>query len=409
MRIFIGLAEIANIAATYAKGFRALGHETYTMILSRNPFYPDAQYDIVVDDYVGAGNPNAKLTKKIVRQLKQTEFRVRKFWPILRKCDLFVFIYGFSFLPGYWDYPLLKSRGKRIISVFLGSDTRYGPAFEQEMRLLGLDQEVKPFIDYIKELPGVYFFDKLKTIQMAERYADLILSQPGNGQLQTRPYMRMNVPLDLAQLRFNVPGREIPLILHAPSNRNIKGTDYVLAAIEQLKQEGIPFEFRLIEKMPNAQLRSLLAEADIVVDELFADTVGVLSLEAMATGNVVLVHYPAEYAAVPSDCPAVNVTKDDLADKLRQVILDRELRRRLVCAGRPYVETYHDHRRVAQQILDWLEPGRIQKYDFVPTFYQNFVMPPELLKEERQKTQLLRRLQLRYRESINARNTHHSI
>ena len=299
---------------------------------------------------------------------------------------IFVFLFGTSFLPRYLDYPILRLFGKSIISVFLGSDIRHWYAFEQEMHLLGLGNEIGPLIECLKNRPGVSFLEKTRRVRAAERYADLILSQPGCGQLQTRPYMRANVPLDLSQFRFNVPEREVPLVLHIPSARGAKGTEYVLAAVEQLKREGIPFEFRLVENTPNAEVRELLAEADIVVDELLADTVGVLSLESMATGNAVLVRYPAEYARVPAGCPAVNVTKDTLVGKLREVILNRDLRRQLAYAGRPYVEAHNDHVQVTRQILDWLEPGGIQEYDFTPTFFHdNFVMSPELLREERKK------------------------
>jgi hypothetical protein len=199
---------------------------------------------------------------------------------------------------------------------------------------------------------------------------------------------------------MNVPDRVSPLVVHAPSRRDAKGTDYILAAVEQLKRDGIAFDFRLVENMPNAQVRDLLTDADIVVDELFSDTVGVLSTESMATGNAVLVHYPADYARVPPGCPAVNVTKDTVTGKLREVILDRDLRRCLAYAGRPYVEANNDHIKVAQQILDWLKPGGIKEYDFVPTFYKTFKMPPDLLAEERramranQRAKWARRLRL---------------
>lgn len=379
MRIFIGLTEICNIVATYAKGFRALGHETYTMILSKHPLYPTSQYDVVVDEHIGGNRASASYA----RSIKQQVFLLSKFPDILKKCDISLFLFGTSFIRGFLDYPILKLCGKRIVSVFAGSDVRYWYAFEQEARLLGMEDRVRPYIDHAKHLPGAFFSVLLEKVQVAERYADLILSQPGCGQLQTKPYMRGNIPLDLSQFRFNVPEREVPLVLHAPRIRGPKGTEYVLATVEQLKREGVPFEFRLIENMPNAEVRELLAEADIVVDELFADTVGTLSTESMATGNVVLVSYPAEYARVPAGCPAVNVTKDTLTDNLRKVILNRDLRRQLARAGRPYVEANNDHVRIAQQILDWLKPDGIQEYDFVPTFYRDFVMPPELLKQER--------------------------
>lgn len=389
MRIFIGLTEIANLAATYAKGFRALGHETYTVVFSKNFFYLDSYYDVVINDRIGikANQIFTELpkTKQFTRRTKQGAFALAELLSAMRRCDVFIFMFGSSFLPGYLDYPILKLGKKSIISIFVGSDIRYGYALEEEMQSMGLAHEIQPFLDFIKSQPADSFLGQLKKVRAAEKYADLILSQPGYAQLQSKPYMRMNVPLDLSQLRFFVPDREIPVVLHAPSKRGVKGTEYVLAAVEQLKQEGLSFEFRLIEQMPNSQVRELLTEADIVVDELFSDTVGVLSAEAMATGNAALVRYMPDYAGVPAGCPVINITKDTLVDHLRRVVLDRDWRRQLAYAGRPYVETHNDHRQIAQQMLDWLQPGGIQTYNFVPTFYQNFVVPAELLKRERQK------------------------
>ena len=62
--------------------------------------------------------------------------------------------------------------------------------------------------------------------------------------------------------------RENPVIIHAPSRRRVKGTDAVLAAINQLQAEGIAFEFRLVEGLPNDEALKLYAESDIIVDQL---------------------------------------------------------------------------------------------------------------------------------------------
>lgn len=385
MRIFIGLSEIADNVASLASGFRALGHETYSVVWQKNRFYPDNQYDVVLNDRVGVSRPTQVLSKRILARIKWKVFMLSQFLHALATCDVFMFIFGSSFLPRYFDYPVLKLFSKRITSLFCGSDIRYWYAYQQEAHSLGIQNEVKPFIDFLKDQSSNYFVIS-KRVRVAERYADLILSDPGMGQLQSRPYMRFNIPLDLSQYRFHLPEREVPLVLHAPSKRGVKGTDFVLAAVEQLKRDGIQFEFRLIENMPNAQVRELLAEADIVIDQLFSQTLARLALESMATGNVTLARFQPKRLLIPPDCPAVNVTMDTLTAKLREVILNRELRLRLACSGRPYVEKHHSHVHVAQQILDWLKPGGIQNYDFVPTFFQNeFVMPPELLKEERRK------------------------
>jgi hypothetical protein len=129
-----------------------------------------------------------------------------------------------------------------------------------------------------------------------------------------------------------------------------------------------------------------LTQADIVVDELYALTVGGLSAEAMASGCAVLVRYDMEFSHVPPGCPAMNTSVNTLADNLREVILNREQRRQLAVAGRQYVTKHNDHIKIAQQILDWLKPGAITKYDFTPTFSKRFTMPPELIQEERAET-----------------------
>jgi hypothetical protein len=46
--IFIGLMEIANFAYAYSKGFRSLGHQTYTAVFSKNLYYPSSKHDVEI-------------------------------------------------------------------------------------------------------------------------------------------------------------------------------------------------------------------------------------------------------------------------------------------------------------------------------------------------------------------------
>jgi hypothetical protein len=273
--------------------------------------------------------------------------------------------------------------GKKIITAFWGSDVRHWYAFAEEMRSLGVESEVSPFFQYARERSGGSFMDKQRTIRVAESYSDLIISQPDCGQLQTRAYMRSHVPLDLSQYEFSVPARARPLILHAPSVPEAKGTDIILQVIDDLRDEGLSFDFQRIENMPNGELRSLLSRSDIVIDELFSATVGALSAEAMATGNVVLVRYMADYCKIPDGCPAINVNKFDLKEKLKKIIVDVEERKQLAMQGRKYVETVNDNVKVCRDLLAWLSHKDELDYDFYPTFYKRFHLPDEVLKEEK--------------------------
>jgi hypothetical protein len=300
-------------------------------------------------------------------------------------CDLFI-IYAPAVLPSNLYYPILKLLGKKIITPFWGSDIRYWYAFSEEMRSFGVQEEMLPFFEYVRSRSGGSYWDKKRTTRVAEKYSDLIITQPDTGQLLTKPYMRANVPLDLSQYKFNVPGRAKPLILHAPSIPEAKGTDIVLNVIKELKEEGLEFEFRLIEKMQNKELRDLLADSDIVVDELYAATVAGLSAEAMATGNTVLVRYMSDYCKVPAGCPAINVNKFTLKDNLRQIILDVDRRKKLAGLGRPYVENANDHIKICKDLLSWLEQKDTINYDFYPTFHKNLQIPEQILMDETKET-----------------------
>jgi hypothetical protein len=240
-----------------------------------------------------------------------------------------------------------------------------------------------PFFVYAKNRSGGSLWDKMRTIKVAEKYSDLIVSQPDCAQLQSRPYMRVNLPLDLAQYEFSIPGRSTPLILHAPSVPEAKGTDVVLKCIQELREEGLNFDFKLIEKTPNSQLRALLTQSDIVIDELYSATVAALSAEAMATGNVVLVRYMADYCKVPPGCPAINTNCFTLKDNLRRAILDLDFRKELADRGRAYVEYTNDHIKICKDLLGWLENTNVLEYDFYPTFFQQLQIPEEVIQEER--------------------------
>jgi len=390
VRIFIGLTDFAHIASTYAKAFRALGHETYTLVAQRNLFYPDEHYDLVLSDVIPAQQHSG--WKRLLSLGKWKRVVVPQFIRALWTHDVFIFVFATSFFSSFLDYAILKLFKKQIVSVFLGDDVRYWYAFRERFRLLAGSEyscpdNNEPYYGYRHN-----FYDtQLAKVKAAERYSDLILSQPDMDQLQSRPYMRVNTPLDLSEFRFSVPNRVVPIILHAPSDKEVKGTTHVLAAIEQLRLEGIRFEFRLIEKVSNVKLREMLADADIVIDQLWLTTIGTLAVESLASGNVVLASYHQEFSAIPAGCPVVNVTPWNLTEKLREVILNQPQRLALAYAGRPYVEKYHNHLLIGQQILDWLKPGGIQRYDFKPTFFQDeFVMPSELLQEERKKLRKLR-------------------
>src|SRR5438094_453806 len=94
-----------------------------------------------------------------------------------------------------------------------------------------------------------------------------------------RQAMHPEADVDLARR----PGRDRPLVVHAPSNRARKGTEQLVAACE-----GLEVDLEIVEGLHHDEAFARYAAADIVVDQLNAGWYGVFALEAMALGKPVL-------------------------------------------------------------------------------------------------------------------------
>jgi glycosyltransferase involved in cell wall biosynthesis len=145
-------------------------------------------------------------------------------------------------------------------------------------------------------------------------------------------------------------------ILHAPSHRLVKGTDLIVAALEELKAEGHAFELLLVEGMSNAQAREVYAKADVLVDQLFAGWYGGLAVELMALGKPVVAYIRVEDLGfidpeMREELPIVQAKPYSVKDVLRGVL--EMPRKDLVALGRQsraFVERWHDPMRIAALI-----------------------------------------------------------
>lgn len=383
IKIFIGYSEVANFINSYKKGFESLGYSTFAVSNSRNKYYPDAQYKIVLSEIKGKNFINVGILGKIWRSFHARISVAIVFFRALYCCQVFYYNTGGNVLPFCLDYKLIKLFRKKLIVMFLGSEIRHWYLYKMEIKTLGYEEMFSSCIEAYKTQNFNSYHDKLERVIAAETYADLILSQPGFGQLQTRPYMRVTVGLYLPDYEFKVSGRKRPLIVHAPTARGIKGTEYVVETLELLKSEGFEFEFKLIENLPNLELIQLLVESDIVIDELNSDTIGVLSTEAMATGNAVLTGYLAEFAKVPSPCPVINTNRFNIYENLKTLLSDLENRIQLSYQGRSYVELHHNIEKIATRELSWVyKKLNYSDFDFIPKKSYKNSIPIEILQAE---------------------------
>jgi len=161
-------------------------------------------------------------------------------------------------------------------------------------------------------------------------------------------------PVDLNRFQFNAPQPDRPpVILHVPTEPLVKGTRYVIEAIDRLKSEGYKFEFRLKRQLTQTEMYEEITSCDIYIDELLCGSHGVTSVETMAAGKPTLTYIrPDLVPKFPTEMPLVNANPDSIYEKLKDLICEPALRSDLSYRSRLYVEKYHDVNVVVGDLID---------------------------------------------------------
>jgi Glycosyl transferases group 1 len=379
VRVLVGTVEIAGMLPDFADGFRELGHDVTTVVSTRHPFYEHFQYDVDLQSDV--------LVRRGTRWLNRS-MRAMRITKLIAGHDLFVFMWAGGSLRWGSEVPLLKRLGKRIVWVFCGDDVRHSSAYEQEFTSMVLSE------DHRERLSNDPLMRPLRDLRLAELYSDLIISQPNQAGLAVRPYNHFFLPVNLSHYMNETPGREVPVIVHAPSAKSVKGTGHILRTLERLKAER-RFELRLLDGVSNQQVLSELAQADVVIDQLHLPLHGKLGVEALASGCVLATCNREDYEPMPPNRPIWHIDPENLYGQLLRLLNDRELRVRLAHEGRAYVDRYHAHSDVARRILAAVNAGAAQQYDHYPSFFArsynlpNSITIPENFK--RMTTRIVRR------------------
>lgn len=245
------------------------------------------------------------------------------------------------------DLPLLRRLGKRIVVTFQGDDAR-------QARVGGRLVAAVPE-RYTPELDAA----RRRTIAAFDRYAHAIffLNPDLADVLPERASFLPYASVDPTAWTSTPeePGRP-PLVVHAPSDPRVKGTDHVLAAIGKLQADGVRLRFELLHDVGRDAVRAALERSAVVVDQLNAGWYGGLAVEAMALGKPViaaldLLDHPSLPPELRTEVPVVDTSAETLVDQLRLLLTSVDERRRLGSAGRAFVERWHDPREVAQAVI----------------------------------------------------------
>lgn len=145
------------------------------------------------------------------------------------------------------------------------------------------------------------------------------------------------------------------LIYHSVGNydirtldsKNIKGTPFIIDAINKLKNEGYAVKLFFATNIPNKLVRYYQAQADIIVDQLNSGRYGANAREAMMLGKPVICYLNKfEYRDEDKldcleECPIVSANEKDIYDILKQLVIDSDKRDKLGKKSREYAIKWH--------------------------------------------------------------------
>jgi hypothetical protein len=147
------------------------------------------------------------------------------------------------------------------------------------------------------------------------------------------------------------------IVVHAPTDVDIKGTSFVIRAVDELRSDGVPIRLDLIEGATRDQVLQRIRAGHVLVDQLLLGWYGAVAVEAMAVGRPVLCYVrddEPEDNPFGAELPIVRTTPETLVEDLRRLTHDPELRGKLGAEGRRFAASGHDPRKIARTILEAL-------------------------------------------------------
>lgn len=143
-------------------------------------------------------------------------------------------------------------------------------------------------------------------------------------------------------------------IVHSPTNRAAKGSDYILSALHNLTKKYPNIEVIVIEKIPYEQALMLYQEAHIVIDQVLIGWYGGFGVEVMKMGKPLAVFVREEdLKFIPKDMAydlkntIININPFNIEEVLANYIENPSLLFAKSQASLEYVHKWHNPKYVA--------------------------------------------------------------
>lgn len=148
-----------------------------------------------------------------------------------------------------------------------------------------------------------------------------------------------------------VYSHENPLkVLHAPNHKTIKGSGFIMNAVEELKNEGYPIEITFLQKRSNEEILAQIAQSDVIADQLVIGWYAMFALEGLASKKPVICYLREDLIKLylfagliesRDELPFLNVGFEEIKDLFKRILEGSVDLNAATEKGLRYVQKHH--------------------------------------------------------------------
>jgi len=247
------------------------------------------------------------------------------------------------------ELELLRRSGKRLFTYTYGADVRT----RTETEALGRFHVCQGCSE-----PGVHCIcDSEKARENVDAVRPFATAMLGMGDMLEYVPGALNAffwPLDLEVIPYVGSRQDFsrPLrVGHGANHPQLKGTHYLVEAIDRLAAEGYAITLVRLQGVPRDQIQAMFSSVDVIADQFIAGFHGYTALEGLAHGKPVLVYLRHTHTQLaPEECPFLNADPETLYETLRTMCESRNRLEQTGWLGREYVEKYYSLEAFAQRL-----------------------------------------------------------
>lgn len=219
-----------------------------------------------------------------------------------------------------------------------------------------------------KKIVNSYFGDDLRTrgiVREMDEMSDLNLTFEYDHTLRHPNINFLFFPFDNSVIE-SIPDEEyesakLLRIVHSPTHRYVKGTQEVIDAVTEAGRK-VNFDFVLVENKPREEVIEIKRSCHLAIDQIGnrgGTGYGINSLETLSMGIPTITDMNCGMEDWLPENPFMVANKDTLAEKIVQLVSDKELRLSKRREARKWVDKYHSYSSVFGKLMEYYKKSGI--------------------------------------------------